>query len=57
MIVKVEKDCEGILTLLSKDIQPKIEYQVKDYDEIHIELASVFNWLDILNQLTKQFFS
>ena len=65
LIIQLDQDSSGVQKLLSYDINPCIEYKLlvgirwkineKDRDEIRVELSSVYNWLDIYDELNKQF--
>lgn len=64
MVVKTEKNVEGVIRLLTEDLSPSIEFKImvgaegegerKDHDRIRIECASVYNWIDIQDCILKQ---
>ena len=65
MVVKTEKNVEGVIRLLTEDLSPSIELKImvgrkggrdewKDHDRLRIECESVYNWIDIQDCILKQ---
>ncbi|OAO13840.1 hypothetical protein AV274_4515 [Blastocystis sp. ATCC 50177/Nand II] len=54
VVVKTDREVNALVRLLSSDLQPPVQYRLGDKDELVIEMPSVYNWLDINEQLNKQ---